>query len=58
MYVSQLDEKKRESIKKGLESALRKEGIYTEEEIQESVRLGMDSRLEDLSDIIDISKYK
>lgn len=59
LYVSQLSKKEQEEIKVNLEKAIREMGIYeTEEEIQQSVQDGMESKLHELSETIDISKYQ
>lgn len=58
VYVNQLDENVQAQIRIDLEIVIRETGIYTEEEINGNVELGMESKLVDLADTIDISKYK
>jgi len=59
VYVAQMSEQDQKEIKVKLEKAIREMGIYdSEEEIQQSVQDGLDSKLHELSETIDISKYE
>lgn len=58
MYVSNLNKQQQKSIKQELYNAIKEMGLYGEDEIKEHVGRGMDSKLTDLEDTIDISKYK
>lgn len=57
MYVAQLNEATQKEIKKDLVTTLASEGL-TGAELLLAVQDGMDSKLNDLADTIDISKYK
>lgn len=55
MYVSSMCNENQESIKAELRASL--EVDYQGEELEEAIENGMNSRLCDLEDTIDISKY-
>lgn len=55
-YVSQLDTETQKKIKTQLTKTLTAEGLGFEE-VEEGVRDGMDSKLQDLTDTIDIKPY-
>lgn len=57
LFVSQLPLKTQELIRKEIRKALMKEARLTSEELEKLVQDGMDSRLSDLSDLIDIHKF-
>lgn len=57
MHVIQLNVKLQNEIKSKLEKAIREIGLYNEEEIKHHVQNGMDSKVHDLSDTIDITLY-
>lgn len=54
LYVFQLDDEIQKRIEKELKVALEEEGLYSNEEIKEHVQLGMESKIHDLTDTIDI----
>lgn len=56
VYVAQLDSKVQKRIEKELRTALEETGLYNKEEIKEHVQNGMDSKIHDLTDTIDIDK--
>lgn len=57
MHVIQLNEEIQNEIRNDLEKAIRETGLYNEEEIKHHVQNGMDSKVYDLSDTIDIAPY-
>lgn len=52
-----LTDKEQKEIRKELEEVIRAEGVYREEDIPGLVQDGMDSKIVDLEDTINISKY-
>lgn len=57
MYVWQLPEETQEAIMKDLKEALTELG-FTGEQLEEEIQHGMNSKLNDLADTIDIKPYK
>lgn len=57
IFVAQLPVETQDMIRKELRQVLLEEALLTSEELEELVQQGMDSRLCDLSDLIDIDKY-
>lgn len=54
MYVHQLDVNIQKKIKKSLYEAITNLGIYSNEEVEYHVQCGLDSKISDLTDTIDV----
>lgn len=57
LYVAQLPAETQELIRKEIRKVLTAEAVLTSEQLEELVQHGMDSRICDLSDLIDIHKF-
>lgn len=57
MFISEMDEKVQGEIRRELEIAIKMIGQYDEDEIQYHVQQGMDSKLQDLSDTINVDYF-
>lgn len=53
-YVFQLDDHIRDVIREELNKAIEADGIYLESEIDENVQRGMESKISDLTDTINV----
>lgn len=56
-YINEYPEEIQEEIRGKLTDALKAADIIDEEELKEAVQNGMDSKIHDLIEVIDISEY-
>ena len=57
MYVKQLSVKDQKAIRKELTSSLQSKELE-KKKLMEAIENGMDSKLDDLAELIDVRKYK
>lgn len=57
VFVSELEESIQKQIELDLNQSIKELNMYSPQEIAEAVERGMNSRLRDLSELIDVSHY-
>ena len=56
-YINEYPEEIQEEIREKLTVALKAADIIDKEELKEAIQIGMDSKIHDLIEVIDIQKY-